>query len=502
MEIIMKKIVIALFIINGLIFSSCEDWLDINRDPSFPQEAPAEVILPVMFAEMARGEFFDSRFFGSYVQNWAHTTAGRAEDVHGYFAGSDNIGEKWREHYWGIGLNIDLMVADAEANSKWWYAGVAYAIRAWSWQTSTDVYGEMILKQAFEPNRYTFDYDAQEEIYAEVVRLCNLSLTYLEMEDATNSLVKGDLVYAGDRDKWKKFVYAILARNAHHLSNKASYDADAVIGFVDKSLSSNADNFSIPFLGTTSAPDGGNSNFFGPLRANLGVYRQTTFAISLMNGTVLGGGVDPRMANMFQPSTDGVYRGLTNGAGNTFAGAQAIPGLYGKYLYRDNAPLPIFTYAEMQFIKAEAAFKKADLATALSAYQAGIQAHLDYVGSFLTGAALTNFNAAKAPYMASAAVAQNTGELTLSDIMLQKYIAMYGHGILETWVDMRRHKYDAAVYTGFTLPNPLASTNNGKPAYRARPRYNSEYVWNIKALEQIGGTNLDYHTYEPWFILP
>jgi hypothetical protein len=32
-------------------------------------------------------------------------------------------------------------------------------------------------------------------------------------------------------------------------------------------------------------------------------------------------------------------------------------------------------------------------------------------------------------YLASTAVAQNTGELTLSHIMLQKYIAMYGHGI-------------------------------------------------------------------------
>jgi hypothetical protein len=105
-------------------------------------------------------------------------------------------------------------------------------------------------------------------------------------------------------------------------------------------------------------------------------------------------------------------------------------------------------------------------------------------------------------YLASAAVAQTTGDLTLSHIMLQKYIAMYGHGILETWVDMRRYAYDPAVYTGFSLPNPLASTNNGKPAYRARPRYNSEYVWNIKAIEAIGGNNLDYHTYEPWFIKP
>jgi hypothetical protein len=490
----MKKIIIVLLIASSFLLPSCQDWLDINTDPSFPQEASADVILPVMFAEMARGEAFDSRFFGSYVQNWAHTTANRAEDLHGYFAGSDNIGEKWRQHYWATGLNIELMIKDAEANQKWAYVGVAHAIRAWSWQTSTDVYGEMILKQAFEPNRYTFDYDSQEEIYAEVVRVSNLALQYLDMNDETNSLKKADLVYAGDVIRWKKFVNAILARNAHHLSNKSSYDPDAVISFVDKAMTSNADNFNVPYAGTTVIPDGGTSNFFGPGRANLGVYRQTAFSITLVNGTVFSGVVDPRLPLMFQPSTDGVYRGLTPGAGNTFGvGAQAIPAPYGKYLYNDNSIFPLFTYGEMQFIKAEAAFIKGDLTTALDAYKKAISAHMDFTG--VSGA---NRDA----YLASAAVAQTTGDLTLSHIMLQKYIAMYGHGILETWVDMRRYAYDPAVYTGFSLPNPLASTNNGKPAYRARPRYNSEYVWNIKAIEAIGGNNLDYHTYEPWFIKP
>jgi len=45
---------------------------------------------------------------------------------------------------------------------------------------------------------------------------------------------------------------------------------------------------------------------------------------------------------------------------------------------------------------------------------------------------------------------------------VQKYIAMWGHGILETWVDMRRYHYDATVYTGLFCPVPLFATNNGK----------------------------------------
>jgi hypothetical protein len=489
----MKNIKLYILALGLAMMSSCQEWIDINNDPSFPQEVTAEVVLPVMFAEMIRGDAFDSRFIGCYVQNWARTIASSEEDRHGYYGTSDNIGEKWRQHYFAIGKNIDLIIDDATAKSKWWYVGAAYAIRAWSWQTSTDVYGEMILKQAWEDGRYVFDYDAQEEVYAEVVRLCNLSLEYFDKDDQTNTFAVGDLVYAGDVSKWRKFVYATLARNAHHLSNKATYDANAVIGFVDQAPASNADNFNVPHLGTAST----NANFWGPTRGNLSgitfAYRQSIFSINMLNGTVYPGVIDPRLSLMFQPSTDGVYRGAVNGTAVTITGATGIPTLYNKYIYRDNVPLPVYTYAEMQFIKAEAALKKDDLPTALSAYHAGIIAHMDYAGVS---------SADRDAYMSTTAVAQNTAGLTLSHIMIQKYIAMYGHGILETWVDMRRHDYSTTVYPGLAFPNPLAGSNNGNLAYRARPRYNSEYVWNIKALESIGALASNYHTKKPWFIEP
>jgi hypothetical protein len=85
--------------------------------------------------------------------------------------------------------------------------------------------------------------------------------------------------------------------------------------------------------------------------------------------------------------------------------------------------------------------------------------------------------------------------------MTQKYIALWGIGSLESWVDMRRYNYNSDVFLGFTLPvtTQLSADNNGKPAQRVRPRYNSEYVWNRNSLDLIGGNNNDYHTYELWF---
>lgn len=503
----MKKISFVLLLGALLGLGSCKNFLDINSDPSVPQEAEGFAVLPAVIQQMARGEQFDTRYIGKYTQNFAEATQGNIWDLHGYAASSDVSGEKWRSHYYSIGKNIDLIVDDAKAKQKWDYAGVAKAIRAWSWQSTTDYHGEMILKQVFEPNRYVFDFDPQEDVYAEVVRLSNEALEDLTRTGGASSeasLRRGDNVYRGDASKWIKFVYGNLARNANHISNKSAYNPDKVIEYVDKALASNADNFLVPFNGNNT----GDANFFGPLRSNLNTFRQSAFLVSLLDGTVFSDVKDPRLGVICSPSPDGQFRGVAMGVGdpnNVNGNTRRVPTLWGvqineyvsttttgKYIYRNNAPYPIMTYFELQFVKAEAAFRKGDRATALAAYRNGISAHMDFAGVPV---------ADRNTYLASKAV-KTAAELTLSDIMMQKYIAMAVHGSIETWVDMRRFRYSADIYRGFTLPNPLSVDNNGKPAYRVRPRFNSEYVWNRASLDKIGGNNNDYHTYEPWFVKP
>jgi hypothetical protein len=499
----MKKIKILALLFLSLCLGSCEKYLDINQDPSNPQVAEGHVLLPALLQSMVRGEAYDSRYIGQYIQNWHASAAGNAWDRHGYAAGSDAAGEKWRQHYYALGQNLMLQIKDGEEKGKWDYSGVAKAIQAWSWQSTTDYHGEMILKEMFEPNRYVFDYDTQEEVYAEVVRVSNAALTDLARTDgivSTASLSRGDLVYKGDRTKWIKFVYGVLARNAHHLSNKSSYTPDKVIEYVDKSLASNADNFNIPHAGTSST----DANFFGPTRNNMGSFRQSAYIVSLLDGTVLKGVKDPRLALTLSPSVDGIYRGINTTFGdpnsanvntriptlwNTVPGVTALTG---KYMFQDKVDFPILTYSELQFIKAEALFRKGDKTKALEAYKNGIIGHMNYVGV-----------AAKdqTDYLTSAAVVNLANDLKISDIMTQKYIALWGIGCLESWVDMRRYNYSSDVFLGFTLPvtTQLSADNNGKPAQRVRPRYNSEYVWNRNSLDLIGGNNNDYHTYELWF---
>ncbi|MBC7650846.1 MAG: SusD/RagB family nutrient-binding outer membrane lipoprotein [Deinococcales bacterium] len=108
-----------------------------------------------------------------------------------------------------------------------------------------------------------------------------------------------------------------------------------------------------------------------------------------------------------------------------------------------------------------------------------------------------------------AVVPTSDAALTLTQIMLQKYISIYGYGCNEAWTDLRRFHYTdldpvtgKAVFAGLILPTRLATYNSGKLAYRCRPRYNSEYLYNIPALQTIGALASDYHTTEQWFSLP
>jgi hypothetical protein len=168
------------------------------------------------------------------------------------------------------------------------------------------------------------------------------------------------------------------------------------------------------------------------------------------------------------------------------------------------------TYAQLQFIKAEAALKMGDQATALAAYTKGISAHIDFVNARnldnnqsptqITGTEKTTF-------LASPAIIPAT--LTLSHIMSQKYIAQWGWGHNELWMDMRRYHYTdldplsgTQIFRGFTPPTNLYADNGGKLVQRIRPRYNSEYVWNAAGLDVIGGLASDYHTKPLWIIQP
>ncbi|MDP4245053.1 MAG: SusD/RagB family nutrient-binding outer membrane lipoprotein [Bacteroidota bacterium] len=164
-----------------------------------------------------------------------------------------------------------------------------------------------------------------------------------------------------------------------------------------------------------------------------------------------------------------------------------VVGSTGSFQIRPVSDEEILTYHEMCFIKAEVEMRKADPADAYTAYLAGIQAHLNMMQAKLAswqagGYASTNPDMAPmnqsdiTTYLASNAVCQGAGTLTMSDIMLQKYVAMGCS--LENWNDMRRFNFSAGnvgsfgvVYPGINRGPLFAGSANYTGTSVTDPRY-------------------------------
>lgn len=234
----------------------------------------------------------------------------------------------------------------------------------------------------------------------------------------------------------------------------------------------------------------------------------------------------------------------------------------GRWLFRDEAPYILMTASEIQFCLAEALFRKGDKAGALVAFKKAVSLDMDFTEKYLkpgsAGKASEGgdkiskalFRTLANEYLAGKYVGGITaGTLTLSHIMLQKYVALFPWGALETWVDQRKVWYDLAytgeypsygngwadnrvnqklddnatkVYKGYYFVSSKVDARDmsidysgrnpkGAPAFRIRGRYNSEYMWNktalknlkpIPAIDEEGGEVTYYMCSPMWFQFP
>lgn len=151
----------------------------------------------------------------------------------------------------------------------------------------------------------------------------------------------------------------------------------------------------------------------------------------------------------------------------------------GSFYARPDSDSDILTYSEMCFIKAEVYFRKGDKASAYNAYIDGIKANFARMNTKLqewkaNGSCKTakgfDVSFAYAPmeqsdidaYMSSEAVKHTAGTLTMSDIMMQKFIAMGPN--YQNYNDMRRFNY----YAGTVKDFGVIYTEMSVPGYRTQ----------------------------------
>ena len=561
------KLLIPIVLIGVLAISSCAKKIDeAYQNPNAAIRQPVEILLPAMIGAMLGNGSGAANSFGlggdiinvgRYIQYWGSYQTSTADNsgtafdkMSGVSGSGTNNANIWGMYYFAQGATLSRIMEWGTEEKKWDFVGAAWALRAWGMLELTDQYGEAILRQAFDASRQVFDYNDQSEFYDSVRVTCHRALSFLNTTggatDPTKFAASDFYFNKGDLGKWKKFVYGVLARSYAYIHNKSSYSADSVIKYANLSCVTNADNCLLSFQNTGV---NATKNYLGSARGNVNGsgtgLRQSAYIANLMSGVnslAFTGVFDPRCWYILRENNNGTFKGYSPSyssainpilaagdssrsfLGTTYGSTGSVSPEGGRYIFRDAAEFPVMTASEMQFLAAEAYLRKGLTSASRDAYTNAISLNFDmlvdkYSVTIPVGKEITAVN--KAAFLTNPSIVPaSAANMNLTMIMLQKYIALYGWGTHETWVDMRRYHYTTdldpktgnPVYAGFIVPSGTnlwagpngTGSNNLKLVQRIRPSYNSEFLYDIPSLTAVGAypPGNDYHTKEMWFSKP
>ncbi|MEE4178145.1 MAG: SusD/RagB family nutrient-binding outer membrane lipoprotein [Bacteroides sp.] len=472
----MKKYIILF--LSAFIFWGCEDYLDVNTSLDSDETTTPNYMLPAVLGNMAYAHYAHGETT-AYITQYVTTEYGtHAVKDRWDYRGVLRV-NAWRRHYFDVAGNANKMILFAEEEGSNNYEGVGKIMMAFSFLTATDLFGDMPVLDAFSGN-YNPRYNAQDTVYMEVARWLAEGLEDLNQATIENRTMTSteDHIYGGNLTNWKAFAHAIRARMLLHTANfQGGYQA--VLDAVDQAKA----GWSEPLYAFPDEPaNDWEINLWGPSRANpqwdfADIRNMLTNSVHtdfFMNAMNLSGEIDPRLYELTTPGDNGNYLSIPASAGIGALDMDDFAVLYDGYWTRDNSPLIFITDEELYFIESEAAFYLNDKGRAWQAYLDGIQRNFNRLG----------IPDAYDAYRNSPAVAQSANELEISDIMMQKYIALYFQP--EIWVDMRRYKYSNQAYPQLQYPENALELYNGAWIQRLPYDPQTEYIYNPNEIERLG----------------
>lgn len=464
---------LSFLVITLWVVSSCTtDFAEINENPNSPtvdKAAPDQLLTNAIESMTDRvHEIFLGHEMGScWVQHMAKC---QYTDEDRYTYRPDVVNNSWASFYATAGQDIELIYALGVSRAHPNYQAVALILKAYNTSVITDLFGDIPYTQAWKAEAGVLApaYDTQESIYLDIIDKLDQANTLIDVDGFD---IAGDILYGNDMEKWQKFANSLRLRLLLRMSGQdaafATTEMSAIVAdpAAYPIFESNADNAALVYLG--SSP---NNNPINENRKTRDDHRVSQNFIDLELNTY---GDYRVMLYALPASGTGVFTGMPNGLTSSAAAGFLGNGLantskIGDYFTAASAPGMLMSYAELNFILAEAA-KKGYIpggdATAQAYYEEGIsgafeqyrtplQAIFDaHDGSSYGGQgipvgytvddemdwAITN----AAPYSAANA---------LQLIAEQRYIATFDQG-LQSWFEWRR--------TGFPVLTPAVSGTNG-----------------------------------------
>lgn len=467
----MKNIVYVILI--AVLLSACKKNIsEFNQNPNAAEKADPQFLLSNVLYQSAKNNAEEGWKNGNLLAQ--HTSNIEFFPIDRYDLGSNT--ELWNSTY---RLLNDLYYLENSANNNQAYKGIALILRSTLIALLTDLWGDVPYSQAVKGASdaiFAPVYDKQQDIYTgDNGIIANLDKA-ISLLNSTSDIINGDILYKGDLSKWVRLAYSLKFRYLIRISKKQNVSAQMqTILTQNKLLRNNADNAVIPFL--SSAP-----NQWFLINEREGRYADVRMSKTSENILVPLG--DARTGVYFKPTVLSIsagmpaFKGLPNGLSKASQNAYNFNdiSLIGR-LFRDEQQgvnAPIMTYAELQFLLAEAAQKGFISGSATLYYEEGIKASHAYYGL-----------AVPSNYFSRTGVALN-GTDDLKKIMTQKWISNFLNGY-EAWIDIRR--------TGFPeLPIPQDNLNANK--FPVRFRYpGTEQAANKKnyqdAVQRLGGDTYD-----------
>lgn len=445
----MKRLLIktsSVFILAFLLWlGACEQRFDeLNTNPNAPASAAPEFVLPGAIVDLA---YYTNYQLGiNYIGLWVQQHAsGAYPEEDQYSPRLNDINVFWNNIYDNNMKDLRYIIDNGSPNQ----VAVAKILSAYGFMALTDIWGDIPYSQALQAekgNEYlTPVFDAQKDVYEGIIK---------DLDDAVNMMDRSsidrfgaeDLILNGDLDLWEKFANSLRLRAYLHLSEVDPTTSRAGIEamLVKPLISNNSENIALVYVDVP-----GNRN---PIHSRFAA-RPNDFRMSKsMVDRMIGSGdslnpADPRLAVYSERNGDGIYIGVPNGInGLGDVGLDNFTSCkFGAAFLEPTAPNYFMTYAEVAFIRAEAAVRGWIAEDAKTAYETAIKASLDQHGitdAAVIDAFLTDPNVAYDPARG------------LELVSTQKWIALFGQPI-ESWTNFRRTDWPA-------LPIALNDQNNGE----------------------------------------
>jgi len=443
---------------------SCEDYLDVNLSPNAVQDAPIEQLLTSTTVSIG---FFAGSDLHRYSSLLAQQFSGQGpgattqnQEFDRYNIQGSDLNNVWNFSYATILSDLELIIQKAGLEKSPHYAGVAKVLKAYMFQLMVDAWGKVPYTEALKFTSNTAPgYDEGEAIYSDLDELLTQAITEMNEAASVKSPGTNSTIFTGafsaSKPKWIKLANTLKLRMYLHLSKKDRAGTVQKITTLVNSgalfFEANADNFQMSFINEARRQnpihqfelDRVNQFFPAATLVDLMNTRNdprrpryfTPFPFTRPFETASFAGAKTGDAPSFKYSRLHTYlRGDTTNANAVVAQADGSIA-NSAYTYTGIAPIRMLTFAEYNFIRAEAAIYGAP-GTAETFYQDGIRASMQAAG-VPTG----QIDA----YITANGSLTGTDSDKVRQIIEEKFVANYGV-IMEPWTDWRRTGFPAITF--------------------------------------------------------